>query len=423
MKKTTLTNWVNDVNSKNRLSDDAVPGLHLKKNQNSISWRLLYRDTLGKQRNIVIGRYPTMTMDEARKRGKELYAEIIRGNDPLKQKNEERSKSINTLKEYLDTVYTFILEKKKSGIATRQIIDRHFVHLLNRSMSGLNAKDITAWQVMMQERGLAYATQKHTYGALKTMLNDAVKRGYLRENPLTKVSLDKKFETEETLLKRKSKRSYLTKEQIQQLFSGLELYQEQKRNGRRNSRAHGKAYLPCLDNLEFVDYVKPFVLTMFYTGFRNGDVYGLRWEHIHFHSGSATIHKTIEKIAHIKPEAKSFPITFELMTILKRWHIQNGSPKSGYVFPNEYGFRLGDTALKKPWKKIKGLSGLPSQLDLYTLRHNFASWLVMNGSDLMTVAKLMGHSDIKMIIDHYGHLQPATLEKALSESFAKMFAP
>lgn len=289
-------------------------------------------------------------------------------------------------------------------------------------MTELKAKDITLWQNQMIQNGKAYATQQRAYGALKTLLNDAVKRGVLTENPLSKVSLDKIHESEQVHLQRTSKRSYLTKEQVKQLFLGLDKYQEQKRQGRQNSRAHGKRHLPSLDNIEFVDYVKPFILTMFYTGFRNGDIYGLRWEHIHFHDGSATIHKTIEKTAHKKPEAKTFPIAAELVTILKSWRIQNGNPSSGYVFSNPEGLRLGNTALKKPWKKVKELSGLPDTLDLYTLRHNFASWLVMNGSDLLTVAKLMGHSDIRMIIDHYGHLQPVTLEKAVSESFSRIFA-
>jgi integrase len=422
MKKSDITSWINNGYPSNRLSDDAVQGLHLKKNPSSMSWRLLYRDVLGKQRNIVLGRYPSMTLDEARKRGKELYAEIIRGNDPLKQRNEEKAKVTNTVKGYLDAVYTGILETKKSGKETRQIFDRHFSHLFNKVMSELNAKDVTAWQAKMIENGKAYATQQRAYGALKTLLNDAVKRGVLTDNPLAKVTLDKIHESEEVHLERKSKRCYLTKEQVHQLFDGLDKYQKQKRQGRRNSRSHGKAYLPCLDNLEFVDYVKPFILTMFYTGFRNGDVYGLRWEHIHFYEGLATIHKTIEKTAHKKPEAKTFPIADELAAILQSWGVQNGNPKSGYVFSNAEGGRLGGTALKKPWKKIKELADLPQSLDLYTLRHNFASWLVMNGSDLLTVAKLMGHSDIRMIIDHYGHLQPATLEKAVSESFAKMFS-
>ena len=422
MKKSHITNWINNNFPRNRLSDDAVQGLYLKKNPSSISWRLMYRNSLGKQRDMVLGRYPTITLDEARKLAREKHADIVRGIDPLQRRKEEKAKAGNTLKGYLDDIYTGILETKKSGKETRQIFNRHFSHLFNKVMSELNAKDVTLWQAKMIENGKSFATQTRAYGALKTLLNDAVKRGVLPNNPLAKVSLDRVHETEETYLLRKSKRSYLTKEQVKQLFTGLDQYQEEKRRGRRNSRAHGRAYLPNLDNLEFVDYVKPFILTMFYTGFRNGDVYGLRWEHLHFHGDAATIHKTIEKIAHKKPEAKTFPITAELATILKNWRIQNGNPQFGYVFSNPEGGRLGDTALKKPWKKIKELSELPESLDLYTLRHNFASWLVMNGNDLLTVAKLMGHSDVRMIVDHYGHLQPATLEKAVSESFAKMFS-
>lgn len=272
MKKSDITNWINSNFPHNRLSDDAVQGLHLKKNSNSISWRLLYRDALGKQRNMVLGRYPTMTLDEARKRAKELYADIIRGIDPLKQRNEEKAQAANTLQGYLDNVYINVLKTKKSGKETRQMFDRHFGDFLPRVMSDLNAKDVTLWQAKKIKEGLKYATQVRVYGALKTLLNDAVKRGYLTANPIDKITLDKIHESDEEVLERQSKRSYLTKKQIQQLFEGLDQYQEEKRRGRRNSRAHGRAYLPNLDNLEFVDYVKPFILTMFYTGFRNGDV-------------------------------------------------------------------------------------------------------------------------------------------------------
>jgi site-specific recombinase XerD len=78
--------------------------------------------------------------------------------------------------------------------------------------------------------------------------------------------------------------------------------------------------------------------------------------------------------------------------------------------------------MTRTWSKVKSLAELPPDLQLYSLRHNFASWLIMQGTDLLTVAKLMGHKDIKMIVDHYGHLQPQTLEKSVSNAFASMFA-
>ena len=47
-------------------------------------------------------------------------------------------------------------------------------------------------------------------------------------------------------------------------------------------------------------------------------------------------------------------------------------------------------------------SGL-KDVTFHTLRHTFASHLVMSGADLVTVKELMGHSDIKMTM-RYAHL-------------------
>lgn len=48
----------------------------------------------------------------------------------------------------------------------------------------------------------------------------------------------------------------------------------------------------------------------------------------------------------------------------------------------------------------------PMGITFHTLRHTFASWLVMAGVDLFTVAKLMGHADTQLIESTYGHLSP-----------------
>jgi integrase len=48
----------------------------------------------------------------------------------------------------------------------------------------------------------------------------------------------------------------------------------------------------------------------------------------------------------------------------------------------------------------------PMGVTFHTLRHSFASWLVMAGVDLWTVAQLLGHSGIKLVEQTYGHLSP-----------------
>ena len=56
---------------------------------------------------------------------------------------------------------------------------------------------------------------------------------------------------------------------------------------------------------------------------------------------------------------------------------------------------------------IKGAS-------LQTLRHSFASHLVMNGTDVYTVQKLLGHSSIKTT-EIYAHLAPDFLKAAVEK--------
>ena len=55
---------------------------------------------------------------------------------------------------------------------------------------------------------------------------------------------------------------------------------------------------------------------------------------------------------------------------------------------------------------------LSQVIRFHDLRHTFASHLVMKGVDLRTVAKLMGHKDIKMTM-RYAHLAPEHLQAAV----------
>ena len=63
-------------------------------------------------------------------------------------------------------------------------------------------------------------------------------------------------------------------------------------------------------------------------------------------------------------------------------------------------------------------AGIENLTKLYTLRHTFASHLVMQGVDLPTVKKLMSHSDIQTTMI-YAHLAPDHLADAVDKlSFA-----
>jgi len=104
---------------------------------------------------------------------------------------------------------------------------------------------------------------------------------------------------------------------------------------------------------------------------------------------------------------------------LERWPVKPevaGSSPVGPVFKNTFfvftykgspvkGFRTSfENACKKA--SIKNLS-------FHTLRHTFATRLVLSGIDIVTVSKLLGHSKIQTTM-RYSHPTPEALKRAVS---------
>jgi site-specific recombinase XerD len=74
---------------------------------------------------------------------------------------------------------------------------------------------------------------------------------------------------------------------------------------------------------------------------------------------------------------------------------------------------------------IKGLDfDLPKGQATHILRHSFASHFIMNGGDILTLQKTLGHSDLKMTM-RYAHLSPDHLKNIVKlnplSSFSRHF--
>jgi site-specific recombinase XerD len=98
--------------------------------------------------------------------------------------------------------------------------------------------------------------------------------------------------------------------------------------------------------------------------------------------------------------------------VLTRLKEENDSSlQSRFVFPHKDG---GQTKAKLRLQliKIAERAGVENLTEPHSLRHTFASHLVMKGIDLPTVQKLMGHSDIKTTMI-YTHLAPDRLADAV----------
>lgn len=396
--------------------DSEIPGYHLRPRNGWLALRYYYRGLDGRGRVLTLGRYGVLTAAQGREMARQAAATVAQGGDPRQLELEAKAAAVKarcqTLGAFLDGPYRQYQEAhKRDGKATVDRVRRQFTALLDRPMGSLSRSDVVTWQADQLAAGLAFETLKRSYGGLRTALNRAVLEGVIDANPLTGVSLERPAMTDDELAASGSNRRYLERDELAALLQALELYQEHRRAQRRNSRQHGRGALPDLDAVPFVDFVVPLILTMLRTGLRPGDLFGLHWEHVDLKRRH--IRKVIEKTAHQKPDPQTFPLSKDAAAVLANWHRQLGAPTTGHVFAGRSGGRLSSTVMRKPWALLKALStrhvdlhggtALPD-VDLYTLRHHYASSLLMAGADLLTVSRLMGHSSIEITAKHYGHL-------------------
>lgn len=65
-------------------------------------------------------------------------------------------------------------------------------------------------------------------------------------------------------------------------------------------------------------------------------------------------------------------------------------------------------------KLNEGIDDRRQKLTFHNLRHSCASWLVMQGVDLYTVGKLLGHTTTRMT-KRYSHLSAEHMKQAIEK--------
>jgi integrase len=145
------------------------------------------------------------------------------------------------------------------------------------------------------------------------------------------------------------------------------------------------------------------VLVGLKTGLRHGELLALRWQDIDLVAGRLIVRRALsgKKVESPKNNrTREVPLSDEAIRALKAHrHL-----KSELVFPNDAGQMLTRCACRWPlWSACKR-AGL-RLIGWHTLRHTFASHLVMRGAPLKAVQELLGHADITMTM-RYAHLSP-----------------
>ena len=150
---------------------------------------------------------------------------------------------------------------------------------------------------------------------------------------------------------------------------------------------------------------KALIATGLYAGLRAGELMNLQWQDVNFKNRTITI-QAKDDWQPKNRKVRVIPISSRLLAYLQKHPRHITSP---YLFCDPDGSKYSVLGRKLiSIAKHAGLTGVTP----HTLRHTFASWLVMGGTDLATVQKLLGHSDIATTMI-YAHLTPDHLKAAV----------
>jgi len=136
--------------------------------------------------------------------------------------------------------------------------------------------------------------------------------------------------------------------------------------------------------------LRPVVIVALNTGMRKSEILDLRWENVDFGRKYIRVERSKNN------RTRKVPMNSAVLEELRRLR-GNGSE---YVFTKERSegkLCCIATAFKTACRR----AGI-QRLRFHDLRHTFATNLVVNGVDLVTVKEILGHSDISMTV-RYSH--------------------
>ncbi len=251
---------------------------------------------------------------------------------------------------------------------TNEVLEQYKIYRKTTAIAK-NGRPLDSVKESARNKGAKSFTVNFDLTALRTMFGLAVKWNYIEINPAKCI---KRLKTDDS-----QRRRFLTQDECKKLLESS------------------------------LDWYYPVVYTFLNTGMRLSELCNLEWVDLNFEQRTINIQRKDYWCP--KTGERSIPMTDKLFDLLNQLP-QN----SNFVFTNKSNKQYRKRAIRELLVKTAQQAGIQNFTQVHSLRHTFASMLLMNGADVPSVQKLMGHRDVATTMI-YTHQTPQHLKSAISK--------
>lgn len=347
--------------------DDQVHNLMVRVSSSGILTFYVRRKVDGISRRILIGRFPDLSIDQARKKAGDILHAIANKTVDFSSGVKDIEPRVYTVMELFDLyMESYAKDRCTRYNDMRKDFHRYINDWRNRNHASITSIDVQNRLNHVRNKNGPSAAN-HLLILMRAAMNWNLKNGTITSNPWAGV---KQYKVQ-------ARERFLRPDEMEAFFVALNKQDES---------------------------IRDYVLISLYTGARRSNVLSMRWDQVDLDLAVWRIPLTKNK------ESQFIPLTSSAVELLKR---RSDSRKGPWVFPG----RSNEAHLvepKRPWYKLLNDAKI-EDLRIHDLRRTLASYMAMDNQSLQIIGKALGHKSVAST-QIYSRLMNDPVRKAMESA-------